>query len=394
MTKIKFAILSSLFAIAFHTYLFLNYYPLKFARATGDSLCNINSTFNCDAVAASSFSSFFGIPMATWGAATNLVLLTFLLILGFRLTDDHKKTLRYTTYLATFIALMSILMGGVSLFMIGTYCLFCIGTYITSFLTFFALWKAKDEPLIPQFLPDIKDLFTNSKVILVGVLAIPALSLLVDQSMKEQYGANNFDRIVKSSILDWRSNPKVTFDQQPLITLGADAEKAKMTIVEFADFLCPHCKHASPTVQAFVTSHPEVRFEFYVFPLDGTCNPAIERKNGFSCFLSKTVYCAEKQGAGTYFYNLIFKKQENFSSLGSVENFKNALIKWSTTQKIDWKLMQTCLDGEDAHKAMTRMGQLGSQSGVQGTPTFFVNGQLLQRAQLLPILKAALDSLK
>ena len=62
--KVKIAIFATLLSIGLHSYLSWNYYPLKFAQASGDSLCNFNELFNCDAVAASSFSTLLGIPLA------------------------------------------------------------------------------------------------------------------------------------------------------------------------------------------------------------------------------------------------------------------------------------------------------------------------------------------
>ena len=106
------------------------------------------------------------------------------------------------------------------------------------------------------------------------------------------------------------------------------------------------------------------------------------------------VFCAEKQQQGWYFHDLVFNKQAEYRSLGSTVRYKTALQSWSKSNPIQWTQMQTCLDSEEAQEAMTRMGQLGDKVGVRGTPAFYINGRSLSRAQLLPVLRAAYESLK
>src|SRR5271165_853329 len=44
-------------------------------------------------------------------------------------------------------------------------------------------------------------------------------------------------------------------------------EHAPVTIVEFSDMQCPHCKEAAPTIESLVALEPEARFVFQNFPL-------------------------------------------------------------------------------------------------------------------------------
>jgi uncharacterized membrane protein len=76
--KLKIALLLTLVAIGIHTYLTLHYYDLNYGAGSADSICNINAKLNCDAVAASSYSTFLKTPLALWGAVTNTMLLILL----------------------------------------------------------------------------------------------------------------------------------------------------------------------------------------------------------------------------------------------------------------------------------------------------------------------------
>src|SRR5437868_4045723 len=72
------AMVCALVASGIHIYLANHHYNLVLGSSEGGSICNINQTFNCDAVNLSSYSEFLKIPIAVWGAATNTTLLLLL----------------------------------------------------------------------------------------------------------------------------------------------------------------------------------------------------------------------------------------------------------------------------------------------------------------------------
>ncbi len=102
-------------SIAAHLYLTIHYYPIKFGLAVGDSMCNLNAKFDCDAVSASSYSDLFGIPMALWGAVFYAVLLLLILLSWLEWSDHPERMRRWTAIMAGLGALASIVMGGISL---------------------------------------------------------------------------------------------------------------------------------------------------------------------------------------------------------------------------------------------------------------------------------------
>lgn len=69
-----------------------------------------------------------------------------------------------------------------------------------------------------------------------------------------------------------------------------------MTIVEFADYLCPHCKVAATSLHNFIKQHPDVLLIFKPFPLDGKSNAALaeHKGNGIRCLLPKITFCMEQ----------------------------------------------------------------------------------------------------
>ena len=71
---------SSLISFCIFSYLTLQHFQVKLGLASGPSICNINSTFNCDVVAASTYSSLFHIPVAVFGAVSHLIFMLILVI--------------------------------------------------------------------------------------------------------------------------------------------------------------------------------------------------------------------------------------------------------------------------------------------------------------------------
>lgn len=397
MTRLKLAVFSTLVAIGLHAYLAWNYYPLKFARSSGESLCNLSATFNCDAVAASNFSSFLGIPLALWGMTTNMMFLLVLLILALRLTDDNERALRNTFYLALFIAITSVVMGIISFAFLNTFCLFCIGTYICSFLTLAALWPlAKNSQWGWQkTAEDFRELLSHNKTFLILLIFIPALTYILHTSMVRQFGADKLKQVVNSSLMEWAKNPQFNIDLEPSLFIGPSKDKAKLVLVEFADFLCGHCKSAAPTIEAFAKSHSDVRFEFYSFALDGECNDAVSQKVGAPCALAKAVYCAGKINKGWEVHHQIFQNQDQFYNAKS-ENLALEKLKELTGAPLatQWEDFTACIQSEESREKIKEQGKVGDQVGVKGTPTFFANGRHLPRGQLLPVLQELYKSLK
>src|ERR1035437_4670532 len=99
-TRIQLALMGCLASIAAHLYLTMHYYPLKFGFASGQSICNLNAKFDCDAVSASSYASLFGMPLALWGAATNAVLFVLILLSWLEWSEYPERLKRWTLALA------------------------------------------------------------------------------------------------------------------------------------------------------------------------------------------------------------------------------------------------------------------------------------------------------
>lgn len=389
--KFYLALMAGFAALAVHFYLAKHYHELNLGLSSGSAVCNINQTFNCDSVAASRFSTFLGVPIALWGFTTQLILLLFTFVFGLGLSSDKNKIGRYTLYLSLFVAITSLIMGGISMLFLGTYCLFCIFAYLLSFAHLYATWGLQEHVVFKEFANDLKSALTDFRWVGISAASIIPLTFLVNNMFLDHFGGSMIKDAVESSLMSWQGNPPNNFGTDGLSKGPSDA---RMTIVEFADFLCPHCKHAVPSLKVFAESHPDVRIIYKIFPLDGNCNASTDmpKGDGTRCLLSKTVYCAEKLAQkGSIFYEEIFAQQEMFMGPSATADLLKAIVEKSG---IDSAAMETCRNSEEAHNNIIAQSKEGADAKIEGTPSIFVNGKFLPRGQLLPVLQRVYNTLE
>lgn len=387
------SLLTTLIAVGVHIYLTQHYYGLKYGTLEGPSMCNVNEVLNCDAVSASKFSSFLGIPMAMWGVFTNIILLYFLAVTHLNLVQDRAKTSRYALMFSGITVAASLIMGSISLILMHNLCLFCIVTYVLSFLGFFGAWMGAESATCKNLTEDFKDIFSSEKWVAGFLIAIPALSFLGNLMYLESHGFAEIDKIANEKVAYWQVAAVQNFDPATGLSYQNGTTEPRLTVVEFADFRCPHCKQAAPTLHAFAKSHSDVKLIFKPFPLDGTCNEAIRGGgDGISCGLAAAVICAEKlsqKGWATHDYFF-----ENQMDIIRIQNLDKNLEAVSSAVSLNAEELKTCVKDPGTLETIRKMAKEGEVAQIQGTPTVFLNGKLLSGGQLLPILEAAYRSLK
>ncbi|MES2966029.1 MAG: vitamin K epoxide reductase family protein [Bdellovibrionota bacterium] len=378
------AALFAIGAMVVHSILYSHHLDLHFGAVTGPMSCDLNSTFNCSAVTASRYSSFFGIPIALWGFAANFGFLLLLAMWPF--TDDDKKPIakRNLLLVSGFIAVTSIVMGVVSTLFVGAACIYCIGAYVLSFLMLVCtVYGTRSVVMARDFVPG-----TFTSVIVVAVVGFVGV-FIADDSIKRSSNYDQIEKSVNPYIQSWQATAPVAIQTIDPLVKGPAADKARMTVVEFADFRCSHCKHAAPTMKAFSDAHPDVRFEFQAWPLDGECNSLITQTNGASCLLARLVWCAEKNaGQGWAMHDAIYAREEPYFNSDAIFAALPDLTKGTT---IDPVALKACADSDEMKVKIRKMSELGAALNLKGTPTIFANGRLLPGGQTLPVLNKAYE---
>ncbi|RZL50143.1 MAG: DsbA family protein [Pedobacter sp.] len=137
-------------------------------------------------------------------------------------------------------------------------------------------------------------------------------------------------------------------------------EKAKIEIVEFGDYQCPHCGAAYPIVKEILdTFGNQIKFVFRNFPLS--------ESHQYAEAAALAAEAAALQHKFWEMHDAIYERQSHLS-----EEFLKTLAK-----ELDLDLEQFDADmGSDSVKEKVESDfESGIRSGVNGTPTFFVNGE-------------------
>lgn len=375
--------LLSFVAVVVHAYLSKHFYGLKYG-SPAESLCNLSASFNCDTTTASSFSNLFGVPIALFGVMANLVLLGWVLAIEFALIENKEKMQRYVSKLASVIALTSVVMLAISSIVIKAYCPFCMSTYVISFVVL-GLSLSMAKPWT-AFVQDFKDAFGEFKIIAISLVTIPILAFVAHDMVLQNGALDTITKYADDKVADWQSSTVNTFNDAGLSI--ASSTPATFEIVEFADFRCPHCMHAYPGLHAFTKAHPDVKFTFKAFPLDGTCNSAIKGGgDGISCELAYITFCAESLAQkGWAAHNYIFENQNRVRGMTKLDELYAELDKNLALKIEDLK---KCVGEDTTITLIKEMAAEGERAKIDGTPAVFVNGKKLSGGQLLPILEKA-----
>jgi len=136
--------------------------------------------------------------------------------------------------------------------------------------------------------------------------------------------------------------------------------KAPIILVEYGDYQCPHCGHAYPIVQR-VQKHfgKRLRFVFRNFPLN-EIHPSAE----------VAAESAEFAAAHKKFWEMhdgIFENQDNLSA--------EMLLELAETLGLSTADLRGALTKEEYASRVKSDFIGGVRSGVNGTPTFFINGE-------------------
>lgn len=139
---------------------------------------------------------------------------------------------------------------------------------------------------------------------------------------------------------------------------------APVTIVEFSDFECPYCGRAHPVLTELLREFEgQVKVVFRNYPLSGhpRALPA-----------ARAAVAAGQQGKFWEMADLLFEHQRALED----EDF----VRYAAQLELDMERFQLDLHSPATQEAVERDREAGRRLGVEGTPTFFINGRRFREA--------------
>ena len=153
---------------------------------------------------------------------------------------------------------------------------------------------------------------------------------------------------------------------------------APIELVEFGDYQCPHCAAAYPILKAIERAYgKDLKFVFRHFPLSEI--------HQYAQAAAIAAEAAGQQGKFWQMHDIIFERQPELS-VGSLLDF---------AEELGLNMMKLKKDMTDK----TIVGKIeadfesGVRSGVNGTPSFFINGHKYNGVYDFDSLAAAIETL-
>jgi protein-disulfide isomerase len=168
-------------------------------------------------------------------------------------------------------------------------------------------------------------------------------------------------------------------------TLGSDA--ARVEVIEYSDFECPYCASFAtvqmPVIREQLIGPGKVRWRYRDFPL-----PAHQ----YSRYAALAAQCAGEEGAGKFWemHDELFQHHE-WAQTG--KNPRSLFRDFARSIGLDLEKYDACMDGQRYAGRIQASLEEGGRAGVQGTPSFFVNGKRFEGRATSDAFKALVDSL-
>nr|VFJ86422.1 MAG: Thioredoxin [Candidatus Kentron sp. H]VFJ88295.1 MAG: Thioredoxin [Candidatus Kentron sp. H]VFJ95510.1 MAG: Thioredoxin [Candidatus Kentron sp. H] len=135
--------------------------------------------------------------------------------------------------------------------------------------------------------------------------------------------------------------------------------EAKVTIVEFADYRCAHCKTASRTIERVARRFEgKVKVVYMDFLVTGSLVSRQVAQGGV---------CAHQQGKFWAYHDLAYEHQDELNKASPVELAREI--------GLDRKSFEACLESDAAAAQVARAEEEARRLELKATPSVFVNGK-------------------
>ena len=153
---------------------------------------------------------------------------------------------------------------------------------------------------------------------------------------------------------------------------------AKVTLVEFLDFQCPFCHQTAPTVDQLIKDYnnKSVRFIFRHYPLVSI--------HPFALITAQGAVCAREQNAFLAMHDKLYAEQDSIS----------AQLPYTAAKELnlDMQKFTSCMSSDASKSALTKDVTDALDLNIEGTPTFFINGQKFAGVIEKDVFKSIIDN--
>jgi uncharacterized membrane protein len=310
-----------------------------FLNPGGESFCSVGAKFDCVQVAASRYAVFLGVPWAAYGLV-GFIALAFL--------SWRRSILALGLGLAMSAGSLALL--GIELFAIGSVCLYCEATHVLAWLVTLSLFVTRRS-----LLRDERSPLTLQLGVVLPLSALLTLSLFLPRY--------------------WGT---MTYKAPPPFPTGITAEglpwigsaNPRVTIHEFTDYRCPHCKIASAQTLRALARASGVR-------VVRRQQPRMHCTAKGACESVRFAFCALDQGKFWQADRYLFEMSEPRKDL----DIDRAIEELN----LDSARLHECIESPGTWARAEAEADHAFKSKITGTPGYMVDGKRISQAKALKL---------
>jgi protein-disulfide isomerase len=172
----------------------------------------------------------------------------------------------------------------------------------------------------------------------------------------------------------------------PLTARTKGRPDAPVTVYEMSDFQCPYCRAFALTTLPFLereyVTAGKVRFVYINLPI-----PSLHRN---AVAAAAAALCAASQHRFWPMHDLLFRHQDEWAKLTDPRPYLLAL---GDSTGLDHPPFAACVTSGATEAAVRSDAELAQRSGAVSTPSFYIEGGLLQGAAPVEVFRHVLDSI-
>jgi len=149
--------------------------------------------------------------------------------------------------------------------------------------------------------------------------------------------------------------------------------QGKVTIVEFFDYRCVHCRRVASTIDNLMRSNSSVRVVYKNFPVLG--EPSV--------LAARAAVAAQRQGGWPKLHRAMLAHEGDFTT--------ETLLALGTSVGLDSGKLKTDMMSPETDKALQANLTLAAALGVDVTPTFVIGERLVRGALSAEAFQALVD---
>jgi protein-disulfide isomerase/uncharacterized membrane protein len=341
--------------------------------ATG---CSVNEAVDCVPVLSSAYAYLFGLPVAWWAIAAYAAMAGAALLAMTTAGATRRRHLANLLLVAAVGALLfSAYLAFIAFVVLGHVCPQCFGLYVVNLLLL-----ASTTWLASATQGSARDQQTwRSRLRLIGGGVGAVLVVLVAGVLWK--GLTSVEELTPTEVCQRDPEFCARYEKLPVVPLDLPGGHVKgradapVTIVEFSDFECGHCKIAYEGLKQTLPMYgKDVQVRFHHYPLDAACNSTISPGGGhrFACLAAMAAECAAEQGKFWEYHDTLFDNQPSFS--------RDDLLGYADDLGLDRARFTACLDSDAPRAAIRQDVASGGKLGIESTPTLYFNGRTVRGA--------------